>query len=345
MLAIRELTVGRAEEASVVRSPSTRWPLGLVAAALVLAACSGGGSSAAPGGSGAGKTASSTTSRAEDAPRREPGCKVVTYTPPTREVALQGDLCVPEHDPTRSAVVIAHGAGADATRARAPSRRTVAAWSDVYTEHGVLSLNIDFTQAVPPGPTYPLPIVDEKNAVQYLRLHARELGIDPGHIIVQGHSGGARMGGNVLVTPDDPYFTAVGTWPGVSDAANGFIGFYGGYRGNIGDAGSYDVFYGGPLTSTDPAVRERLDHANSIAQAADASGPVLLVHGDADTRVPMVASRAFATPLEAAGIDTEVVVVPGGGHGFDIDRATLGLSPAGLDAARRCLTWIEDHFG
>jgi acetyl esterase/lipase len=277
--------------------------------------------------------------------KRRPGCSVVTYTPPKRDVSFEGDLCVPDHNRTHSAVVVVHGAGAISSEARNPSRRSnLAAWSAFYREHGVLSLNIDFTQAVAPGPTYPTPIVDEKNAVQYLRLHARDLGIDPHHIVVQGHSGGARMGGNVLVTPDDPYFSAVGGWPDVSDTADGFIGFYGAYRGNIGDPGGYEVFYGGPLDSTDPGVRERLDHANSIAQAADATGPVLLIHGDADERVPVVASQTFATALDAAGIDTEVVVVPGGGHGFDIDRATLGLSPAGLDAAQRCLTWIEDHF-
>jgi acetyl esterase/lipase len=277
--------------------------------------------------------------------KKPAGCSVVTYTPPKRAVSFKGDLCVPERNPTRSAVVIAHGAGAISSGAREPTRKTLAAWSDYYTEHGVVSLNIDFTQAVAPGPTYPAPIVDEKSAVQYLRLHARELGIDSDHIIVQGHSGGARMGGNVLVTPDDPYFTKLGEWPDVSDAANGFIGFYGGYRGNIGDPGGYQVFYGGPLNSTDPAVRERLDHANSIAQAADATGPVLLIHGDADQRVPVMASQAFATALKSAGVDAQVVIVPGGDHGFDIDRATLGLSPAGLTAAKQCLAWIEKHFG
>jgi len=322
------------------RSSTARLLLVLVPLALLLAGCAGGGSEP----SRSSPTTADVPEGRSEGPTQPAGCKVVTYTPPTRDVSYEGDLCVPDRNPTHSAVVIVHGAGAVSSSTREATRATLGAWSDFYTEHGVVSLNIDFTQAAPPGPTYPSPIVDEKNAVQYLRLHARELGIESDHIIVQGHSGGARMGGNALVTPDDPYFSAFEAWPEVSDAANGFIGFYGGYRGNIGDAGGYEVFYGGPLNSTDPAVRERLDHANSIAQAANASGPVLLVHGDADARVPIAASQAFVAPLEAAGVDTQVVVVPGAGHGFDIDRATLGLSPAGLAAAQQCLTWIEDHF-
>jgi acetyl esterase/lipase len=316
------------KEAETMRRPSiTGWLFVLVPLALVLVAF-------APAES------------VEGAPvkkKKPAGCSVVTYTPPKRAASFEGDLCVPKRNPTRSAVVIAHGAGAISSKD--PTRKTLAAWSDYYTEHGVMSLNIDFTQAAAPGPTYPAPIVDEKSAVQYLRLHARELGIDADHIIVQGHSGGARMGGNVLVTPNDPYFTKLGEWPDVSDAANGFIGFYGAYRGAIGDPNGYEVFYGGPPNSTDPVVRERLDHANSIAQAADASGPVLLIHGDADKRAPIMGSQAFASALTSAGVDTQLVIVPGADHGFDIDRATLGLSPAGLTAAQECLAWIEEHFG
>src|SRR5581483_267328 len=102
-----------------------------------------------------------------------PLCRVVTYTPPGRR-PWQADLCVPEANPSRTAIVIAHGAGAVATMQS--TRVNVAVWARYYVEHGLLALNIDFTPAEPPGPTYPEPIVDEKTAVQFLRLHAAELG-------------------------------------------------------------------------------------------------------------------------------------------------------------------------
>jgi acetyl esterase/lipase len=312
---------------------------------LVLAGCGGeSASSSQDADNGPPATADESTpavSRGQDiASLTSPRCRTVTYTPPGRE-PRQGDLCIPETNPTRTAIVIAHGAGAVASRET--TRISVAVWARYYVDHGVLAFNIDFTPATPPGPTYPEPIVDEKTAVQYLRLHARELGIDPNRIIVQGHSGGARMGGNVLVTPDDPYFSALGEWPRVSDAANGFIGFYGGYRGQIGADASYQVYYGGPFDSSDPPVRERLDHANSLAQAAKASGPALLFHGDADD-IPVAASQVFANALAAAGVEAELVVVAGGGHGFDIARAPVRLSEQGLEAAAKILAWIQEHF-
>ncbi len=314
----------------------------LIAVTVIASSC--GGSSDEPEDGDSGSPDATAASETQNA-RRPPGCEVVVYTPPERP-AQEGDLCVPETNPTRTAVVLAHGGGALVSAPVRPSRKTTTPWAEFYTQHGLVTFSIDFTQATPPGPTYPTPITDEKNAVQYLRLQADDLGIDADHIIVQGHSGGARMGGNVLVTPDDGYFTALGTWPDVSDAADGFIGFYGGYNGAIGDRRSYDVFYGGPPNSTDPDVRERLGHADSISQAATASGPALLFHGDAD-KIPVAASQDFADALEASGTDAEVVVVPGGGHSFDKDRGPGGvvLSPAGLDAAEQCLAWIEDHFG
>jgi acetyl esterase/lipase len=318
-----------------------------VAALFILAACGGESSSSAedaddrqPGMAANGSPTAIPSPGQDIARLTSPRCRTVTYTPPGRE-PRQGDLCIPESNPTRTAIVIAHGAGAVASRET--TRIGVAVWARYYVEHGLLALNIDFTPATPPGPTYPEPVVDEKAAVQYLRMHADELGIDPGHIIVQGHSGGARMGGNVLVTPDDAYFTSRGEWPGVSDAANGFIGFYGGYRGQIGADASYDVYYGGPFDSTDPAVRERLDHANSLAQAARASGPALLFHGDAD-EIPVAASQVFVDALNSAGIAAELVVVAGAGHGYDIARAPVRLSDRGLEAATIILAWIQQRF-
>jgi acetyl esterase/lipase len=291
--------------------------------------------------------------------------RVVTYTAEGRP-RREGELIIPQKNPTRTAVVLLHGAGAvPITSHWRPRRTMLAAWQKFYARNGIATFNITFMLCVPPGPVYPLPNVDAKNAVQYLRMHADEIGIDPNRILVQGHSGGARMGGNLLVHPDDDWFRSFGAWPDVSDAVNGFIGFYGGYTGGTGAPSVYGIFYGGPKDSDDPSARERWRYAESIAFADQASGPTLLIHGDADV-IPVVLSDRFAQALREHGSDAELIVVPGEPHAFDVaaERRSLSpeelagrkphpaeltvytgeLTPKGEEVGRRIVDWIERHF-
>jgi len=51
-------------------------------------------------------------------------------------------------------------------------------------------------------------------------------------------------------------------------------------------------------------------------RAADIAAPVLLIHGDADTRVPTEQSVLMRDALMAAGRRVELFLVPGAAHGF-----------------------------
>jgi phospholipase/carboxylesterase len=51
---------------------------------------------------------------------------------------------------------------------------------------------------------------------------------------------------------------------------------------------------------------------------------VLLVHGDADTMVPMQASQAAKAALDAAGLTVELHIRPGLPHGIDEQGLVLG---------------------
>jgi acetyl esterase/lipase len=60
--------------------------------------------------------------------------------------------------------------------------------------------------------------------------------------------------------------------------------------------------------------------ARSFAQAVPLSWvdgsepPFLLIHGDVDEMVPPGESEAFASRLQAAGVEAELVLLPGAGH-------------------------------
>ena len=45
------------------------------------------------------------------------------------------------------------------------------------------------------------------------------------------------------------------------------------------------------------------------------SPPTLIIHGDADSTVPIQQSQELFQKFKAAGVKTDLIIVPGGGHG------------------------------
>lgn len=69
--------------------------------------------------------------------------------------------------------------------------------------------------------------------------------------------------------------------------------------------------------------------------------PALLLHGDQDTDVPVQQSEQMAELLRQQGVEHELVVLAGKGHGFD--HAGVG-DPAVADAFDRVLRFLEKHL-
>jgi acetyl esterase/lipase len=267
------------------------------------------------------------------------GCETVTYTPPDATEALQGDLCRPEGAAARdTAVVLVHGGGG-----YGGERSDMRAWSEVYRHAGYATLSIDYLifDETTRSPVYPEPEQDVKAAVQWLRSQAAPLGVQAEQIVVHGISAGARLGGQLEVTPDDPYYQDTQLWPEVSDAIDGFVGFYGYYSGMQFDEERY---YGGPEDSTDPLVVGRWERADSIAIAAGAAAPTLLVHGAQDGLVHVDQTERFAAALEDAGVDVTTEIRAEEGHAFDLDEDG-SLSAAGESLAPIVTDWVEQHVG
>jgi hypothetical protein len=73
-----------------------------------------------------------------------------------------------------------------------------------------------------------------------------------------------------------------------------------------------------------------------IEQVTPDDAPTLLLHGDQDTLVPDSHSRTMHQALKDKGVATELIIVPGAGHGFggdDRDRARQAL-----------VAWFDKHL-
>jgi acetyl esterase/lipase len=253
-------------------------------------------------------------------------CGTVTYTPPTAGEAREGTLCVPLDTTATTVIVLVHG-GAGTTG----HRSDMAAWQAHYSAHGYVSLSIDYAllgedTSATDDALYPLPEQNTKAAVQFVRLHEEQL--ETTRVVVQGHSAGARLGAVALTTADSDEFTGNELWPGVSDAIDGFVGFYGYYDGLQFDPVGY---YG------DGGVMP--DAVDSIELAGAATGPVLLFHGESDVVIPSDYSAQLAGALRAAGQAVDLVLVDGANHGYDgYDQEAL--TAPGLDAAATITDWL-----
>ncbi|MDB4909054.1 MAG: lip2 2 [Gemmatimonadetes bacterium] len=274
-------------------------------------------------------------------------CHAVTYTPPGAP-AYEADVCVPSATPQRDvAIVMIHGGGGVTG-----SRGAMRAWQERLAREGYVTLSVDYhlMTADDPAPVYPLPERNVKTAVQWVRQHARELGVSPERIVVMGNSAGGRLAGQLLTTPDDPFFAGADRWPATSDHVNGLIGFYGAYDGSQLQPEHY---YGGARRGRDSGLRTSRDsiamlawqHANSLAQASRATGPAILFHGTADGLSEVCFSVEFDAALRKAGKRSELHLVPGGVHGFDRRGARNGgLTAQGENAARQLVAWLAVQF-
>jgi phospholipase/carboxylesterase len=127
-------------------------------------------------------------------------------------------------------------------------------------------------------------------------------------------------------------------WPGVQQAAPGLNAFLDDELARLGLTEASLALVGfsqGAMLALHVGPRRKSPVAGIISYSGYLVGtdhlaetvnrpPVLLVHGEEDMTVPVLALHAAAPVLGAAGFDVEWHVRPGVGHGIDTDGLRLG---------------------
>jgi dipeptidyl aminopeptidase/acylaminoacyl peptidase len=67
--------------------------------------------------------------------------------------------------------------------------------------------------------------------------------------------------------------------------------------------------------------------ASPLAHVDRNDPPVLIIHGTADKTVAVRDSEAFAEALKKAGVEHELVIVPGAPHSFHLEPKQQDLRP------------------
>lgn len=170
---------------------------------------------------------------------------------------------------------------------------------------------------------WPAQLDDARSAVQWLRTHAQKYGLDPRRIVVSGGSSGGNLAG-ILGAKTPP----AGEQP--SSRVAGVIDFYGasdlltlpnnqpGPGIDLSTANGTRLL--GFIPHQDP---ERASDVSVLRHVSKDDPPFLILHGDKDDQVPLDQSERLHAKLQATGVSSELVILPGAGHGgkaFDTDE-------------------------
>lgn len=175
------------------------------------------------------------------------------------------------------------------------------------------------------GPRFYVPemIEDIRRSVRFVRMKAKDYGIDPNWIGITSGSSGGHLALMVGVTGDDgnpqskdpvervsSRVQAIVAWFAPADMIN--WGATDGYK--MIEAGRPGFF--GNIFGKVTNLPEQLKAISPIYHVTPEDPPLLLIHGDQDKTVPVQQSEIMKAKYEEVGLKVKLIVQPGGGHTY-----------------------------
>ncbi|MFT5527630.1 MAG: acetyl esterase/lipase [Pirellulaceae bacterium] len=269
-----------------------------------------------------------------------------------QQVATHKDLAYDDEDPAQKldvylaksdkptpAMVYIHGGGW-----RAGSKNQIPGWLRSAVKEGslsVVSVEYRFTNVAP----HPAQVNDCMRAIQFVRHNAKKWNIDPQAIGATGGSAGGHLSLWVALHDDVANAKSKDAVERYSSRVACAVSFAGptdwSLLGKIKhDHPAYRQLLGyEPGTPAEDMSKEKMTDVSPISFASEDDPPVLLVHGDKDFIVPIQHAIDLDKRLKKLGSESELMVVPGAGHGVaganaevstrssEFVRKNLALSP------------------
>jgi len=267
------------------------------------------------------------------APAPTPTHKDVAYD--TADAAQKLDVYRAELDKPTPAMVFIHGGGW-----RAGSKKPVPGWLLNAVHEGrfsVVSVEYRFSDVAP----HPAQANDCMRAIQFVRHKAAEWNIDPKRIGVTGGSAGGHLTLWVALHEDaadpdssDPIkrqssrvacavsFAGPTDWSLLSEIDHKHPA----YRQLLG----YEP--GTPADEMDAKAKKDVSPISFVSQD---DPPIMQVHGDNDTTVPIEHARNLYERLKSVGVKTELVVIEGANH---------SVAGAGAQVTERADGFVREYL-
>jgi acetyl esterase/lipase len=194
-------------------------------------------------------------------------------------------------------------------------------------ELGWVCLSIDYRVA--PNHRWPQHITDVKSAIAWARANVDKFGGDRDFVALAGTSAGGHLAALAGLSGNDSELQD--ELPEGSDTAvDAVVGIYGRYdwqdRSTVERARFVDFLERVVVKRSIARHPEIFRKASPIARTHAGAPPFLVIHGSADTVIPVQQARDFVDALRAVSRSVVgYVELPGAGHGFDMtDGARTG---------------------
>lgn len=181
------------------------------------------------------------------------------------------------------------------------------------------------------SPRYFVPeaFTDVKLAARHINLNAPEFGVDPERLGVWGSSAGGHLSLMLGLTADEG--NPAGTNP-VASAPSRIAAVVAYFpptdlRTWVGPSERF------PALNFE---RELAEGVSPILHVTEDAPPILLMHGDEDTLVPLSHSARIFEVLREEGVRSEFLTFPGQGHGFQGEDAVRGQ--------QEVVRWFTEHL-
>ena len=244
--------------------------------------------------------------------------------------SLKLDLYVPDGAGPFPAVILVHGGGWTAgDKSGGPRKALIAPMHEPLERAGFAWISINYRLA--PKHPYPACIEDVETAIRWVKAHAARYRLDPRRIALSGESAGGHLVALAAVRADDrTRLAAIVPFYGVFDL---------GARVKPGDPlpPNYVALFG--REKPDETTRAVMRAASPLTHVKPGLPPFLLVHGTADSRVPIEQSLVMQTRLKAAGVTCDLLTIKGGEHGM------LGWTAVAPDYQERVVEWLQRTLG
>jgi acetyl esterase/lipase len=152
---------------------------------------------------------------------------------------------------------------------------------------------------------------DVLSALAYIKVYAKDLGLDPTRLALLGRSAGAQLALLAAYTANEPAIRGVVSVYGPTDLKFGYE--HPASRQLIDTRGVLEAYLGGSPAKADDAYFA----ASPINFVSPASPPTLLIHGMHDSHVLPEESERLESKLEQSTVKHLLVRLPWATHGCD----------------------------
>lgn len=212
-----------------------------------------------------------------------------------------------------------------------------------FAQHGYVCFSAGYRLVTATGNRWPAQLDDVQLAVRWIREHAREYGVNPAKIGAMGPSAGGQLvamlgmrdtrtteGEGALLSSQSSRVGCVVDMSGPSDL-----------RADTPSSGTQffstliyvTALLGGPAATLPDLARD----ASPIVFVSRNAAPFLIVHGEADSLVPVEHGQRLHRALKDAGAESTIVIKVGENHAM--------THVANEDIRERALGFFDQHLG